>query len=966
MKSVCCKVLLALVLGVPLAIVTQTANLGAVIPASTAGSSTPLQLDVTSPTGNTAHIDPTPLEYANAAGVASTSPSSGSSTSSAASGATSADGTGADSTSPLVQGSGPVLVDPTNYVIFWEPTSGANTDTTFNAGYQSTIERFFQDVSGTPYLNITTQYGGTVGGMGVSPSGTETYGGSWVDPNAYPGSDDGSSANPLSDSDIQQAVTDAIANNPSWQAPGVGQKQSTEYFVFTGYFSTTVVGNHKAGEPVHSCMGSDCFAGDPSSAGSGSAYCAYHSHFSSGGNDVIYASQPYDSRGACYATSYNGGPYPNGNDNVDITLSAVSHEMNESITDPDLGNWRDTTGDEIGDKCAYHYPWGDPDAGPFEPDGTNIVLNGDPYEIQTEWSNAPVLWNPNPPGQNPAAPGCVKRLGHDPVTTATPSSFDFGTVNGGTTATTTINISDNGLGVMNILNVRLGVGSDSRFSLINPPVHATIQPGQSASIQVQFAPNLIDPPGPYSASLIVDTDDPQPVLTTTIPLSGTAGTPTAVLAPNPLNLGLVCRGTTAGGMITATDTGTGPLDITSAEMALGSSPYMSVLPGPSLPQTVQPSDALPFTLDFSPPANSSGGTQSGTFELDSNDPFSPAFAAVNATIGVPTVTLGSSSLAFGGVATDDRTSPNSVSQGLTVTNTGPCNLTLNSFTLSGSNPSDFVVSTTAALPATIPAGSSLPVTVTFNPSAPGARSATINVNTDDPVNPSVPVSVSGTGLVPAFSTAPSALVFPPTVLTTQVPGYTGTQATDTVTNTGQAELIVDSIATGAPFSAPGAALPPNRYATTAGFTVPVTFGPTAVGKATGNLSIADNGDGEAPVSTSVPLCGEGVNRGIRVLVVNGSGVPYSTVDKLRLTSKGTSVGVNVNASNLPLVPVTTSCQPGQQMQYQNETLPAAPGSTGTNGKTSEYNLSVSAGGKSSTMTFTLGASEFKTLVVVAK
>jgi HYDIN/CFA65/VesB-like, Ig-like domain len=954
--------LLALVLGVPLAVVTQSAlQVSAdTLPTTTTTSTTPLQLDVTDPTtGSTAHILATPDAYANAPGTGSPALSSG--TAAAASGATSA-----DSTSPLVQGSGPVMVNPTNYVIFWQPTTGANTDTTFNAGYKSTIQQFLGDVGGTDYLNIETQYGGSLSGSNISPTNTSTFGGMWVDQNAYPGSDDGSKANPLSDSDMQQAVKDAIAANPTWQAPGLTTTSSTMYFVFTGYFGTTVAGNHTAGEPVHSCMGSDCFAGDPSSAGSASAYCAYHSHFSLSGADVIYSSQPYDSRGACYPSSYNAGPYPNGNDNVDITLSAVSHEMMEANTDPDLGNWRDATGDEIGDKCAYHYPWSDPNAGPMEPDGTDIVLKGDPYEIQTEWSNAAVQWNPVPPGQNPDAPGCVKRFGHDPVTTATPSAFSFGTVNGGTSATTTINISDNGLGVMNILNVRLATGSDPRFSLINPPVHATIQPGQSAGIQVRFAPNFLDPAGPYSASLIVDTDDPQPVLTTLIPLSGVAGTPNAVLSPNPLNLGLVCRGTTGAGLITATNTGTGPLTMNDAGMGFGSSPYMSVLPSsPLLPQTIAPSDTFPFTVDFSPPANSGGGAQTGTFVLDSDAPTSPTLATVNATIGTPTATLDNSSLDFGGVATDDRTSPDSVTRTLTVSNTGPCNLTLDSFVVSGANAGDFVVTPQAAsLPATIPSGGSITATVTFNPSAPGARSATVTVNTDDPVNPALPVSLSGVGLVPAMSAAPAMLVFPPTVLTTQVPGYLGTQASSTVTNTGQAELIVDSITTGAPFSTPAAGLPPNRYAPNTGFTVPVTFGPTAVGKTTGSVSIMDNGNGEAPVNTSIPLCGEGVNRGIRLLVVNGSGVPYPTVGKIHLQSHGTSVGVNLNLSNLNLVPVTTSCVPGEQMQYQNQTLPAAPGTVG--GKSSSYSLSVSVGGKSSSLTFTLGTSEFKTLVLTVK
>jgi hypothetical protein len=144
----------------------------------------------------------------------------------------------------------------------------------------------------------------------------------------------------------------------------------------------------------------------------------------------------------------------------------------------------------------------------------------------------------------------------------------------------------------------------------------------------------------------------------------------------------------------------------------------------------------------------------------------------------------------------------------------------------------------------------------------------------------------------------------------------------------------------------------------------VTFGPTATGKFTGTLNVVDNGNGEAPVSASLPLCGEGVQRGIRVLVVNGSGTPYASVNKLHLTSHNTSPGVNINVNNLALQAVATSCIPGQQEQYENQNLLAAPGGSG--GQASYYVLSVSVGGKSANVTFTLGSTEFKTITVTLK
>src|SRR5262249_2214725 len=140
------------------------------------------------------------------------------------------------------------------------------------------------------------------------------------------------------------------------------------------------------------------------------------------------------------------------------------------------------------------------------------------------------------------------------------------------------------------------------------------------------------------------------------------------------------------------------------------------------------------------------------------------------------------------------------------------------------------------------------------------------------------------------------------------------------------------------------------------------FGPTGVGRFTGTFTVSDTNP-EGPVSTTVQLCGEGVGRGIRVLVVGANGTPAASVSRLHLQSHGTGQNVNINAQNLPLSGVPTSCNPSEQMHYQNQALPA----TDTlNQRSSYYNLDVTTGGKSTSITFTLGVAEFKTLVVTVK
>lgn len=120
---------------------------------------------------------------------------------------------------------------------------------------------------------------------------------------------------------------------------------------------------------------------------SSAAYCAYHSMASNG---MVYAnlSYPiYDSPVGYTCGSDARFPAiesPNGNPDADTEVSPTSHEIMESITDPDTQTgWYDSSGYENGDECAYVY-------GPTK--GTpgalyNQTINHDHYLTQEEFSN---------------------------------------------------------------------------------------------------------------------------------------------------------------------------------------------------------------------------------------------------------------------------------------------------------------------------------------------------------------------------------------------------------------------------------------------------------------------------------------------------------------------------------------------------------------------------------------------------
>ncbi len=277
---------------------------------------------------------------------------------------------GFGSTDNLIHGSGPVMHTVQVFAIYWDPNN------TITASYQNLVNRFFQDIGGTRFYNIVTQYNDTPFPAGGAQN-VVSLGGTWVDTsNAYPHA--GTGADPLVDQNIRDEIDRALVANSGWGDPDLTKM----FFVFTE-------------NGIESCSASDsCTIGVPNPpADPTKGYCAYHWNYTNSGHDVIYANMPYvatwDSGFSFSCT--NGGVMPNSNHDADEEISTTSHELFEAATDAKPNNnWTEnncpppsSVGNcgEIGDKCAYLY-------GTQATDGHNVVLNGNPYTVQEEWSNA--------------------------------------------------------------------------------------------------------------------------------------------------------------------------------------------------------------------------------------------------------------------------------------------------------------------------------------------------------------------------------------------------------------------------------------------------------------------------------------------------------------------------------------------------------------------------------------------------
>jgi hypothetical protein len=215
------------------------------------------------------------------------------------------------------------------FTIFWSPAGYS-----FPGAYMNDLNQFVQDLNGSPYYAIASQYSDTVSNI----STVVTHGGTWLDTvNGFP-------ETALTYADLFNEVARAKAAN-SWIS------DSNSYF------------------QVYTPLGI-------STAAFSSPVCGLHWEASTAIGQIIYP-QDYGTSGTCFP----GGNYPH-YDVVDAAINTSAHEILETVTDPQAGGWFYVDGSgEIGDLCNFVF-------GTRAIDGSNLTLNGHKYLAQQLWSNA--------------------------------------------------------------------------------------------------------------------------------------------------------------------------------------------------------------------------------------------------------------------------------------------------------------------------------------------------------------------------------------------------------------------------------------------------------------------------------------------------------------------------------------------------------------------------------------------------
>jgi hypothetical protein len=386
--------------------------------------------------------------------------------------------TGTSATANLIYHGGPVMTSNTNYALYWSP-SGASA---YPAGYQEGVNRYLEDLAhdsgGEQNVDsVATQY---ENGGGEAVAYDSHFAGAILDTDPYPKNGCKKATICLTDAQLQAELSSFIA------AHALPRDLAHEYFLL----------RPPGVEDCFESTGTECSAGS-----SAPVYCAYHGSFASGGGEIVYANDPY----VTGDSGCDDGEHPNESPSDGVLQGGLSHEHNESTTDPELNAWYGPEGNENGDKCRtfeaaseFGTPLG------TAPDGSryNQLVNGHEYWYQQEWSNEE---------------STCKQRNAVIVPTVSKVSPVKGPAGGGTA------VKIAGAGFARVSSVRFGGESAAFTVLSSSKITATAPPGTPGTVDV----TVVNPAG-TSALSSADRFKYTPSVTAVAPSSGTTAGGTSV------------------------------------------------------------------------------------------------------------------------------------------------------------------------------------------------------------------------------------------------------------------------------------------------------------------------------------------------------------------------------------------------------------------------------------------------------
>lgn len=142
----------------------------------------------------------------------------------------------------------------------------------------------------------------------------------------------------------------------------------------------------------------------------------------------------------------------------------------------------------------------------------------------------------------------------------------------------------------------------------------------------------------------------------------------------------------------------------------------------------------------SPPGAGGGGSSFGPAGSTFTNGVNAGNGSVTISYELPQASVSSGSISFSSQPLETISAPKSV----TVSNAGAAPLVVTGVTFSGADPQDYLVTSNGCMGPVSP-GASCTLGVSFAPQEQGASNASLQIATNDPDNPVVTVSLSGTG-----------------------------------------------------------------------------------------------------------------------------------------------------------------------------------------------------------------------------
>ena len=415
----------------------------------------------------------------------------------------------------------------------------------------------------------------------------------------------------------------------------------------------------------------------------------------------------------------------------------------------------------------------------------------------------------------------------------------FGNVTVSSTATMPLTLTSTGTAPVTVTTATLS-GAD--FSESGAALPLTLNPNQSVTLQVQFAPSA--PEAATGQLTIVSNSSTNGMAVVQLSGTGTAATsPQLTVSATTLAFGTVPVNTTATLPVTLTSSGTAPVTVNAA--TLGGAGFSDS--GAAFPVTLNPNQSVTLQVQFDPGA---AGAAAGQLTINSNSSGgATTVVQLSGTGAVPTVpqlTISTGSLSFGNVTVNT-----SATLPVTLTSTGTAAVTVNAAAVGGAGFSD----SGSTFPVTLNPNQSVTLQVAFDPTTAGAATGQLVINSNSTTGATALVQLNGTGTA---APSPKLLVSTTALAFGNVAVNSTATLSVTLSSAGTSPLTVTAAAlTGTGFSDSGATFPvtlnPNQSVT-----LQVAFDPTSAGAASGQLTIASNSSTGGMVAVQVSGTGTAV------------------------------------------------------------------------------------------------------------